>query len=53
VIGPDGLAIVVHQITADYDAEALERAMQFQGEFPIELWSGSRKVANIPATPNE
>jgi hypothetical protein len=48
VIGPDGLAVAVHAIVADYDGEALENATRLQGK--IELWCGSRKVAEIPAT---
>jgi hypothetical protein len=38
-------------VVADYDSEALGKAMQFQGERRIELWCGSRKVADIPAAP--
>ena len=49
VIGPDGLAIVVHSIIAGHDDEALEKAMQLQGELRIELWCGTRKVADVPA----
>jgi hypothetical protein len=49
VIGPDGLAIAVHSIVAGYDHEALEKAMQLQGELRIELWCGTRKVADVPA----
>jgi hypothetical protein len=51
VIGADGLAIAMHVIVADYDSEALGKAMQFQDELRIELWCGSRKVADIPAAP--
>jgi hypothetical protein len=43
VIGLDGLAIAGH------DDEALEKAMQLQGELRIELWCGTRKVADVPA----
>jgi hypothetical protein len=32
---------------ASHDAEALEKAMQLQGELRIELWCGSRKVGDI------
>jgi hypothetical protein len=49
VIGPDGLAIGSHTILSDHDNGALEQATQLQGELPIELWFGSRKVADIPA----
>jgi hypothetical protein len=49
VIGPNGLAITMHEIVADYDSEALEKAMRFQGELRIELWRGARKVADVPA----
>jgi hypothetical protein len=49
VIGPDGLAIAMHSIVAGNDAEALEKAMQLQGELRIELWCGSRKIGDIPA----
>jgi hypothetical protein len=51
VIGPNGLAIAMQIVVADYDSEALGKAMQFQGERRIELWCGSRKVADIPAAP--
>jgi hypothetical protein len=50
VIDPDGLAVAAHAIVADYDGEALEKATQLQGKLRIELWCGSRKVAEIPAT---
>jgi hypothetical protein len=50
VIGPDGLAVAAHAIVADYDGQALEKATQLQGKLRIELWCGSRKVAEIPAT---
>ena len=49
VISPDEFAIAVHIIAADHDAEALERAMKLQGELRIELWCGSRKVADVPS----
>jgi hypothetical protein len=51
VIGPDQLAIAVHSITADYDGMAIEKARRLQIELRIELWCGSRKVADIPAEP--
>jgi hypothetical protein len=51
VIGPNGLATAMHVIVADYDSEALGKAMQFQGELRVELWCGSRKVADVPAAP--
>jgi hypothetical protein len=51
VIGPDQFAIAVHCIAADYDGMAIERARQLQGDVRIELWCGSRKVADIPAEP--
>ena len=50
VIGPEGLAIAVHAIVAGHDDEALEKAMQLQCELRIELWCGTRKVADIPST---
>ena len=50
MIGPDGLAIAVHVIVAGYDHEALEKAMQLQCELRIELWCGTRKVADVPST---
>jgi hypothetical protein len=49
VIGPDGLAVAMHSIVAGYDGEAVEKAMQFQGELRIELWCGTRKVADVSA----
>jgi hypothetical protein len=49
VIGPDGLAIAMHSIVAGYDDEALEKATRLQGELRIELWCGTRKVADVPA----
>ena len=50
VIGLDQLAVAVHVIAADYDDIALEKAMQLQGQHRIELWCGSRKVGDVPAT---
>jgi hypothetical protein len=49
VIGLDGLAVAVHSIIAGHDDEALEKAMQLQGELRVELWCGTRKVADVPA----
>jgi hypothetical protein len=49
VIGPDGLAIAVHSIVAGYDDEALEKVTRLQGELRIELWCGTRKVADVSA----
>jgi hypothetical protein len=49
VIGLDGLAVAVHSIIAGHDDEALEKTMQLRGELRIELWYGSRKVADVPA----
>jgi hypothetical protein len=40
----------MHSIVAGYDDEALEKAMQLQGELRIELWCGTRKVADVPPT---
>jgi hypothetical protein len=51
IIGPNGLAIAVCAIVAGFDHEALEKAMQLQGELRIELWCGSRKVADKTAPP--
>jgi hypothetical protein len=31
-----------------HDDEALEKAMQLQGELRVELWCGTRKVADVP-----
>jgi hypothetical protein len=50
VIGPDGLAISVHSIVAGCDDEALKKATRLQGELRIELWCGTRKVADVPAS---
>jgi hypothetical protein len=50
VIGPDGLAVAVHIIAADFDDMALEKAMRLRGQDRIELWCGSRKVGDVPAT---
>jgi hypothetical protein len=49
VIGPEGLAIAMHSIVAGYDGEAVEKATQLQGELRIELWCGTRKVADVSA----
>jgi hypothetical protein len=49
-IGPDEFVIPVHLIVADYDDQALDKVMQLQGELRIELWCGSRKLADIPPT---
>jgi hypothetical protein len=45
------LAIAIRSIAADYDGMAIERAKQLQGDLRIELWCGSRRVADIPAEP--
>jgi hypothetical protein len=44
VIGPDGLAVAVRIIAADYDD------MQLQGQHRIKLWCRSRKVGDVPAS---
>jgi hypothetical protein len=49
VIGQDQLAIAVHSIVADRDDLAIEKAKHLPRELRIELWCGSRKVADIPA----
>ena len=49
VIGTDGLAIAMHSIVAGYDDEALEKVTRLQGELRIELWCGTRKVADVSA----
>ena len=51
VIGPDRLAIAVHIIVADHDGLAIEKARALEGGLRVELWCGSRKVADIPAEP--
>jgi hypothetical protein len=40
----------MHSIVAGYDDEALEKATRLQGELRIELWCGTRKVADVPST---
>jgi hypothetical protein len=40
----------MHVVAADYDDKALEKAMPLQGQHRIELWRGSRKVGDVPAT---
>jgi hypothetical protein len=39
----------VHAIVAGHDEEALEKATRLQSELRIELWCGTRKVADVPA----
>ena len=52
VIGQDQLAIAVHSVVADYDGMAIEKARRLQGDLRIELWCGSRKVADIRPSRN-
>jgi hypothetical protein len=52
-IGPEELAISVYEFDARDDVEALEKASPrfHDGLKRIEIWSGSRKVGDIP--PNQ
>jgi hypothetical protein len=49
-IGPEELAISVYEFDARDDVEALEKASPrfHDGLKRIEIWSGSRKVGDIP-----
>jgi hypothetical protein len=53
-IGPEELAIAVHDLNVKDDVAALEKATPLfhDGIKRIEVWCGSRKVADIPATAN-
>ena len=52
-IGPEQLAIAVHDLNVEDDEAALEKATPLfhDGLKRIEVWCGSRKVADIPPTP--
>ena len=54
-IGPEVLAIGVHELDAQNDEDALEKATPlFHDELKrIEVWCGSRKVGDIPPKSNE
>jgi hypothetical protein len=53
VIGVDGLAIEVHEVDAQSDADALEKAKQLLGRSEhLEVWCGSRKVGDNRAGPS-
>jgi hypothetical protein len=49
-IGPDALAIRVHELDVQSDEDALEKARPLfhDGLQRIEVWCGSRKVGDIP-----
>jgi hypothetical protein len=53
-IGPEELAIAVHDLNVEDDVAALAKAgpLFHDGIKRIEVWCGSRKVADIPATSN-
>jgi hypothetical protein len=50
-IGPEMLAVRVHELDVQNDEDALEKAMPLfhDGLERIEVWCGSRKVGNIPS----
>jgi len=54
-IGPEVLAIEVHQLDALSDEDALARATPLfhDGLERIEVWCGSRKVGDIPPKSDE
>jgi hypothetical protein len=54
-IGPEVLAVTVHELNAQNDEGALKEATPlFHEELErIEVWCGSRKVGNIPPRSNE
>jgi hypothetical protein len=54
-IGPEVLAVTVHQLDAQNDEDALKEAAPFFHEEleRVEVWCGSRKVGNIPPRSNE
>jgi hypothetical protein len=54
-IGPEVLAVTVHELNARNDEDALKEATPlFREELErIEVWCGSRKVGNIPPRSNE
>jgi hypothetical protein len=49
-IGPEALAVTVQELDARSDEEALNQATPLfhDGLKRIEIWCGSRKVANLP-----
>jgi hypothetical protein len=54
-IGPEVLAVTVHELNARNDEDALKEATPlFHEELErIEVWCGSRKVGSIPPRSNE
>jgi hypothetical protein len=54
-IGPEVLAVGVHELDAQNDEDALEKATPlFHDELKrIEVWCGSRKVGDIPPKSDE
>jgi hypothetical protein len=54
-IGPEVLAVTVHELNARNDEDALKEATPlFHKELErIEVWCGSRKVGSIPPRSNE
>jgi hypothetical protein len=54
-IGPEVLAVDVHELDAQNDEDALKRAAPLfhEGLSRIEVWCGSRKVADIPLRQDE
>jgi hypothetical protein len=49
-IGPEMLAVRVHELDVQNDEDALEKAMSLfhDGLEHLEVWCGSRKVGDIP-----
>ena len=54
-IGPEVIAIGVHELDAQSDEDALEKATPLfhDGLKRIEVWCGSRKVGDIPTEVND
>ena len=54
-IGPEVLAIAMHELDAQSDEDALQKATPLfhDGLKRIEVWCGSRHVGNIPPNVND
>lgn len=49
LLGPDGLIAARIDLVCADESAAKDRAQELAGEHAVELWQGSRKIAEYPA----
>jgi hypothetical protein len=49
-VGPNGNFVSVKELMASNDAVAIERARQLLDQFDLEVWTGGKKIGQLPTT---